>query len=261
MKEFLELVKVMEKLRGPDGCPWDRQQEPEDLKACLIEETYEVIEAIDRKDPGHLQEELGDLLLQVVFLSQIAQEREQFTIREVILKIIDKLTHRHPHVFGGKKLENPDQVLDQWERIKAREKEESDNLLLDGVPNSLPALLKAYRIASKASRVGFDWESASGALAKVEEELEEFRQARDRGANENAREELGDFLFAVANLCRHLGWNPEDALQDANRKFLVRFNRLERKLRQQGKRLSEADSRELDSLWEEVKGEENLAQK
>jgi MazG family protein len=259
MKELSKLVKIMATLRGPDGCPWDREQEPEDLKACVLEETYEVLDAIDRKDPLLLREELGDLLLQVVFLAQIGRERGEFTIQEVIEQITEKIVRRHPHVFGGDRMESSDEVLDQWERIKSRERQDAGSYLLDGVPPTLPALLKASRLASKAARVGFDWESADGALAKVKEEMGELQAARSTGHPEQMRQETGDLLFAVANLSRHLDVNAEEALQETNRRFTARFTHMEKCLREAGRQVSETDAEELEALWEEAKRLEKTA--
>ena len=258
MKEFEKLIEIMETLRGPAGCPWDREQTPEDLKACLLEETYEVLDAIDKSDPLFLREELGDLLLQIVFLSQMAREKGDFQIRDVVLQITQKLVRRHPHVFAGAKLETSGEVLNQWERIKSREREAAGSFLLDGTPAALPALLRAFRLASKASHVGFDWESADGAFEKVEEEFTELREVLSGKMNrDRVCHELGDLMFALANLSRHLEVNPEEALQQANRRFHSRFTHMEKSLRAEGRQVSETDPAELETLWESAKEAES----
>ena len=262
MKEFQKLIDTMATLRSPNGCPWDREQAPADLKACVLEEAHEVIDAIDRDDPDHLCEELGDLLLQVVFLAQIAREDGTFTIREVVDQITDKIVRRHPHVFDrSEALADSEQVLHQWERIKSLERQAAGQFLLDGMPPTLPALLKACRLAGKAARVGFDWESADGALGKVEEELGELRNELPEGRSQQARRhEIGDLLFAVGNLSRHLGIDAEAALQETNNRFTRRFTYMERKLREAGRQVGDADAGELETLWEEAKRVEAQAE-
>ncbi|MBI4160821.1 MAG: nucleoside triphosphate pyrophosphohydrolase, partial [Acidobacteria bacterium] len=198
---------------------------------------------------------LGDLLLQVVFLAQVARERGQFSIREVVETIRDKIVRRHPHVFGSQRMETAEEVLHQWERIKSRERQAAGTFLLQGTPVSLPALLKAWRLAAKAARVGFDWKSAAGALEKVEEELGELREAASgAGGAEPIRHEIGDLLFAVANLARHLRVDAESALQEANRRFTERFTHMEQALRRAGRQFEELGPAELDALWEAAKG-------
>ena len=248
----------METLRGPAGCPWDREQTPEDLKACLLEETYEVLDAIDKIDPLLLREELGDLLLQIIFLAQMAREQGEFQIRDVVLQITEKLIRRHPHVFAGANLETSEEVLHQWEKIKSREREAVGAFLLDGTPSTLPALLKANRLAAKASHVGFDWKSADGAFEKVEEEFAELREVLSGEENrDRVCHELGDLLFALANLSRHLEVNPEEVLQKANRRFTSRFTHMEKILRAAGRQVSDAGPAELEALWESAKEAES----
>ncbi len=237
----------MEKLRSPGGCPWDRKQTEESLLKYLLEEAYEVVDAVQEGDPEKLKEELGDLLLQVVFLAQIAREKGQFTIEDVARGIGDKLIARHPHVFGDKKLESAEEVLQHWDSFKKKEKKN----LLEGVPSSSPALLEAYLIGERVARVGFDWEGPEGVFEKVQEEIGELKEAVEgRG---DVEEELGDLLFAVANLARKLGVNPELALKKANRKFRERFGKIEREAENRGRSLRDMSLEEMDEIWEEVK--------
>lgn len=250
--EFRNLVDIMARLRAPGGCPWDRAQSREDLKPYLVEETYEVLDAIDRKDPEMLREELGDLLLQVVFHAQIAEEEGAFDVDGVCRAIAEKLVRRHPHVFGEAVADTPQEVLQNWEAIKKGEKG-GDASALDGVPKVLPALLKAYRLQQKAARVGFDWEERRQVEEKVREEWGELNEAVAAGDKEHTREELGDFLFALVNLSRFLEMDPEDALQAANAKFMRRFQALEVKARDAGRDVHGMSLAEMDALWNEVK--------
>jgi tetrapyrrole methylase family protein / MazG family protein len=253
--EFARLVEIMERLRGPGGCPWDRAQSREDLKPYLVEETYEVLDAIEQKDLSMLREELGDLLLQVVFHAQLAAEDGHFTVEDVCRAINEKLVRRHPHVFGEVIADTPAQVLLNWEAIKKVEKGE-DASVLSGVPKVLPALLKAYRLQQKAARVGFDWEERKQVEDKVKEEWAEVNEAVASGDKEHVREELGDFLFALVNLSRFLEVDPEDALQLANLKFMRRFKGIETEARSQGKDLHGMTLGEMDALWELMKQRE-----
>src|SRR6185295_16421410 len=217
MSEMDRLRSIMDRLRGPEGCPWDREQTYETLATFLLEETYETLEAMRSGPPAAHREELGDLLFQIVFQCRVAQERGDFDIEDVMRHIGDKIVRRHPHVFGEGRLETADQVLAQWEQIKVEERRgKRDTSMFESVPASLPALLKALRISSKAARVGFDWTGMGDLLEKVEEETLEMREeirAKKRGA---IQEELGDLLFTIANVARHAGIDPEQALQDAN---------------------------------------------
>ena len=258
MTSFDKLVEVMKKLHAPGGCPWDREQTHESLKPYLLEETYEALEAIDSGSDEHLREELGDVLMQVVFHAEIADREGRFTINDVIEGIVEKLVRRHPHVFGDVTVESSDEVLVNWEEIKRREKREkkTGGSVLDGLPQSLPALIKARRIQEKVSRVGFDWERTEEVMLKVDEELQELKeasQAQDKAAIE---EELGDLLFAIANLARFVSLCPEDALRKTIDKFQRRFQYIERELPKRGMKLGEASLEEMDKLWDEVKKEE-----
>ena len=254
---FARLVAVMSRLRGPEGCPWDREQTLESLRTYLLEETYETIDAIDRGDPQALQEELGDLLLEVVFLAQVCAEKGLFGIEEVASGIHDKLVRRHPHVFGAEKADGARDALGRWESVKNAERRASGDArsVLAGVPETLPALLRAFRIANKASMVGFDWESAGEVLEKVEEEVAELRQAIAAKEPRHVAEEVGDLLFAAANVARLSGVDPEMALQAANRKFTDRFRIVEEGLARKGLHPSAENRDEMERLWEEAKAQ------
>lgn len=253
MSNFDRLVDLMARLRSPSGCPWDKAQTPQSLKPYLIEEVYEVLDAIDRNDDAEIVEELGDLLLQIVFHAQIAREENRFTIDDVACAIADKLVRRHPHVFGDTEADTPAQVLQSWERIKAEEKSDKRLSLLDGVPRHLPALLRAYHLQRKAARVGFEWDHIADVIQKVREESEELMHAREAGAADRVREEFGDLLFALVNLARFLQICPEDALTQTNKKFQTRFRYIETELGKQGKTPEEATLEEMDALWEAAK--------
>jgi len=248
------LLSVMDKLLSPEGCPWDRRQNHQSLKKYLIEESYEVIDAIDQGDMYKLCEELGDLLLQVVFHAALAERNGEFTISQVVSSITKKMIHRHPHVFGEAKVENAAQVIENWEAIKQKEGEPKS--MLAGVPRYLPALQKAQKVQSKAALVGFDWPEASGAALKVEEEWRELQSACGTGDRDEIQEELGDFFFASVNLCRLLQFDAEETLRAAADKFIRRFSFMEAKARELGLRLADMSLSQLDSLWDEAKNSE-----
>lgn len=257
MREFDDLVSLMDRLRGEGGCPWDREQTAQDLRGYLLEEAYEVVEAIDTGRPEPLLEELGDLLFQIVFLARISAETGAFTISDVARAITEKMQRRHPHVFGDSTASTSEEVLRQWERIKLAEKaplEGSRASALDGIPRSLPALLRAERLGEKASRLGLDWQRAGDVLVKIGEELSELQRAVESESAERAAEEFGDLLFALANLARHLGIHAEGALQEANAKFTRRFQRIEGELttRASGDAATRTPE-ELDRLWRRAK--------
>lgn len=256
MKAFAELVRLMDRLRDPGGCPWDREQTLDTLKTYLVEETYEVLDALENGGPADHCEELGDLLLQVVFQAKLRTEMKQFDIEDVIRGIHDKLVRRHPHVFGDVTATTADEVLDQWERIKAREKKDTPRpSLLDHVPSQLPALLQALRLTEKTARVGFDWTAEADILAKVEEEWQELRVELEAGNSQGIAEELGDLLFVLANLARRHGLDPEQALRQANGKFIRRFRYIESRLGQDHRRPEDSNLAEMDALWDEAKRE------
>lgn len=254
---FERLVGIMERLRAPGGCPWDREQTHKSIIRYLLEETYEVIDAIEEGTPEDLKEELGDLLLQVVFHAQMASEAGQFTIDDVAKGISDKMEHRHPHVFGDVKVNSAAEVLDNWEELKKIEKSQKGkkphDSVLDGVPASWPALFENYKISKKVAKLGFDWQKPADVLNKVDEELAELRQAISEGDAAHLEEELGDLLFVAANACRVNGINPEMALRQANKKFRRRFATLEKTAAKRELKLKELSFAQWDELWNEVK--------
>jgi MazG family protein len=249
------LLDIMAKLRGPGGCPWDREQTLETLRPYVLEETYEVLEAIEDGDPRAHREELGDLLLQIVFQARLAEEKGDFAFADVANAISDKLVHRHPHVFGDAQVQDAEAVLVQWAAIKKKEKEAKGGgkSVLEGVPREMPALARAERLTEKASRVGFDWPDVAGARAKVDEELEELDEAIAGGDARRVEDELGDVLFAVANVARKLAVPPEEALRRAVGRFVERFEFVERELARQGVPHGGATLEQMDALWDEAK--------
>jgi ATP diphosphatase len=271
---FQELVALMARLRSPEGCPWDREQTYATLAPMLVEEAYEAFEAVeDAREgrPANLCEELGDLLFQIVFYAQVAAERGEFTIDDVTARIHAKMVRRHPHVFGDVVVRDNEELLRNWEALKAEEKRaagggEPDASLLDGVSPKAPALMEAHQLGVKAARVGFDWRGVDEIFDKLREETDELRAAiRERGeaggdadgaeaAHQRVREELGDLLFAVTNLARHLDVEPESALKLTSRKFRRRFGHIERSLRARGREPGEATIDEMEELWQEAKG-------
>jgi MazG family protein len=251
---FQRLVGIMDVLRSPGGCPWDLEQEPRTIRSSLLEETYEVLEAIDGGDDPVLCEELGDLLLQIVFLSRMRREAGAFDVEDVARAVVEKLVRRHPHVFGEARADSSTEVTANWERIKDEERrEKGHDSLMSGLPATLPALLKCYRIGQKAERVGFDWESPHDVLDKVREETRELEEAMEADDVPAVREELGDLLFALGQMGRKLGLNPEDLLREANDKFLGRFRRLENRMEESDLGWDDVDTGMLESLWEEIK--------
>uniref|UniRef100_A0A7C4EJS8 Nucleoside triphosphate pyrophosphohydrolase n=1 Tax=Thermodesulfovibrio aggregans TaxID=86166 RepID=A0A7C4EJS8_9BACT len=251
-EKFQKLVEIIEKLRSEKGCPWDRVQTHDTLKRYLLEETYELIEAIEKKDDKAIKEELGDLLLQIVLHSQIAKEDGKFNIDDVIEKICKKMISRHPHVFGEAYFETPEEVINQWDERKRQEGKLSCSIL-EGIPIALPSLLRAYKIQSRVSKVGFDWDSVQGIFSKIEEEIKELKNAIKSGDKDKMEEEIGDLLFSVVNLARFLKIDPEGALRKTNRKFEERFKKLEKLAQQKGRSLKDMSLSEMDSLWDEIK--------
>src|SRR5947208_1752887 len=270
-KTFADLVALMSRLRSPEGCPWDREQTYSSLAPMLLEEAYETFEAVElaiEGRPAELRNELGDLLFQIVFYAQVAQERGDFSIDDVTNAVHEKMVRRHPHVFGDAKADNTTDVLRTWEAIKAEEKRAAgasagqDESLLDGVSSKAPALMEAHQLSTKAARVGFDWQRIEDIFAKIQEELHELRAAIDAHAESQSeanhtrvREEVGDLLFAVTNIARHLKVEPEAALKLTNRKFRRRFRHIERRLRARGRELGAATLEEMEGLWQEAKSE------
>lgn len=255
MNDLTGLVDLVARLRAPDGCPWDREQDLEDLRPYLLEEAHEVAAAIDTRDPVELASELGDLLFQIAFVIRIAEESGLFGAREVVGAIRQKMIDRHPHVFGDTRLDSVSEVARAWETRKAGRRE--GDSILDGLPVSLPALVASYRLTQRAAAVGFDWPTPAAVVEKIREELGEvlgaMREGEAGGDEAAVREEIGDLLFAVANLARHLEVDPEGALADANLKFGRRFRALEEELREAGSSLQEATLAEMDRLWDDAK--------
>ena len=254
-EEFQALVDIMAKLRGPDGCPWDREQTIQSLRNFVLEETYEVLDAIDRDDHEALRGEIGDFIFEGVFLAQMEADAGRFTVTESLRHINEKLVRRHPHIFGDAAgVDTPGKVLEQWEQIKAREQQSAGERksLLKGVPKTMPALLRAHEISTRAAAVGFDWERPDDVITKIEEEVEELRAAANEG-RERTEEEMGDLLFAMANLARKLGVDAESALRKANEKFTQRFARVEEVFAQRGKSLQDATLQEMEEVWQQIK--------
>lgn len=251
---FTRLVEIMATLRGPTGCPWDREQTPDTLKPYLIEETYEVLEALEAKDLSAFKEELGDLLLQIVFHAQLMTEAGAFTIDDIAQAIGDKLVRRHPHVFGDVKVKDADEVVQNWAKIKAQEKAgKADRSVLAGVPHGAPALIQAQRLGEKASRVGFDWRSAVEVFKKVEEEAQELEATLVISDVDKQEHELGDLLFSLTNLARHLNIDAETALRKAGKRFNDRFRYIETQLQANNEDIHHTSPTRLEELWEEAK--------
>jgi tetrapyrrole methylase family protein/MazG family protein len=255
-QRFLELLTMMARLRGDDGCPWDREQTRDSLRPFLVEETYEVLDALDTGDAGRIREELGDLLFQVVFHAEIARERGEFSMVDLLEALVAKMTRRHPHVFGDRRVGSAAEALAQWEAIKESEGNGSPRSTLAGVPRALPALHRAQRVQHKAARVGFDWPDARGALEKVREELGEVIEALHRGGGEALRDELGDLLFSVVNVARLAEVDPEGALQAAVDRFSRRFATMEAAARDEGQELASLSLDEQERLWIRAKSQE-----
>lgn len=255
-RTFDQLVQLMTTLRGAQGCPWDRKQTLGTLKPFVIEESYEVVDAIDRDDRAGLAEELGDFLLQAVFIAEITREEGSFDIYDSVTAIHDKLVRRHPHVFGDVQADDAEQVLVNWEKLKNEERKAENKSVLAGVPQSLPALLRASRLTEKAVRIGFDWRRTEDVFAKLEEEIGELHEAIESGDESKVHDEVGDLLFTLANIARKLNVNAEEALQSTNRKFTRRFESMERSVREQGQNLDQLTLGQMDALWDEAKASE-----
>jgi MazG family protein len=265
-EKFERLVEIMATLRGPNGCPWDKEQDFNSLKPMLVEEVYEVLEAIENNDFDGVAEELGDLLLHVVFHSYLGKEAGHFDINTVIDKISEKLVRRHPHVFGNETAGTAEEVIKNWEAIKAREKEQKlknrtpeQRSLLEGIPSKLPAIHEAHQISSRVARVGFDWPDIEGIFDKLQEEVRELKEvissASDEKRHERLEDEIGDILFVIVNISRYLKIDSESALKRANRKFKSRFQYMEGELARQGKTLDQTSLDEMESLWQKAKSE------
>ena len=255
-EKFQKLVSIMARLRGPGGCPWDREQTFDTIKPFTLEETYEVLQAIDDRDWNELAEELGDFLLQAVFYAQMASEQKLFRIEDALDAINEKLIRRHPHVFGEASAQTPDDVKEIWGRVKESEQKKKAKPregLLAGVPRAMPALVEAQQIASKAAGVGFDWENPEQVIEKLHEELAEFAEARRNARQEELEDEMGDMLFVLVNLARFVKVDPEQALRRTNAKFRRRWAHIESKLRERGRKPEESNIKEMEELWQEAK--------
>jgi MazG family protein len=258
-KKINELINLIETLRGKDGCPWDQKQTPGSMSIYLIEEMYELVEAIIRKDIHHICEELGDVLFHILFITEIYKEKGKFDLEEVIGKIIEKMLRRHPHVFGDAKIENVEDVRKQWHHIKQTEKNnESSTSVLSSVPKGLPALMRAYQVSERAARTGFDWDDISGVMAKAEEEWEEFKNEvgsdSEKETNRQKKSmEFGDILFTLMNVARFAGIHPESALAESTNKFEKRFKFMEAEISKKGKPIDNCSRIEMNHLWEKAK--------
>ena len=256
IQEFTNLLDVLKRLRAPDGCPWDRQQTPETIKKYMIEEAYELYEAISGDEPEEVKEELGDLFFLLLFLADLYEEKGAFGLSSALKGIKDKMIRRHPHIFGNVKINGAQDVITNWQAIKGEEAREKGKRksVLGNLPLALPALQRAFRIGERAGRVGFDWPDEKGVLKKLEEEIGELKTALEGGKREEIEDELGDLLFTVSNLSRKLGFNPEDTLKRALNKFVKRFQRMEDAISRDGKDMAELDIDTLESYWQKTKG-------
>ena len=254
MEALDRLMDIMDTLRGPGGCPWDMEQDHKSIMKCLIEETYELADAIEKEDAVDIKEELGDVFLQVVFHSAIAKDNNQFTLDEVINELCDKLIYRHPHVFGDAQVRDSEEVIKNWERLKRKENTKKHReSILSGIPNRLPALLNALKIQSVVSRVGFDWENPEGVVDKIKEEIQEVEEAMDGKNKDQMEDEVGDLFFSVVNLARLLKIDPEAALRRTNKKFSQRFYEIEKVAKERNIGLTEMPLAEKDRIWEAAK--------
>lgn len=253
---FEKLAQILATLRGPGGCPWDKEQSYRDINPYLMEEAHEVMESIDNKDFEGLKEELGDLLIHILFFCQMAKEENRFTVEEVMQNACDKLIRRHPHVFGDEKVADTREVLVNWEKIKQKENAGKRESILDGIPKTIPALIKAFRLGEKSSRVGLDWSGTEGVMKKVEEEMEELKNELKK-PNHDPRatdHEYGDLLFTLANLGRFLKLDPESSLRKASDRFTRRFQWIEKEMKTKNKPLQDLSAEQWDELWEKAKG-------
>ncbi|MDO8494604.1 MAG: nucleoside triphosphate pyrophosphohydrolase [Deltaproteobacteria bacterium] len=248
---FEKLIEIMATLRGPGGCPWDKEQSYQDINPYLLEEAHEVAESVDAKDFAGMKEELGDLLVHILFYSQLAAEDKKFTVEDVAQSACEKLIRRHPHVFGDEKVSSTQEVLVNWEKIKQTEKKKES--ILEGLPKALPALVKAFRLGEKSSRVGFDWKETSGIFEKVKEEMNELSEVIGGKDAEAIEREYGDLLFTLANLGRFLKLDPETTLRKAASRFIERFQFVEKKAKQDNRTLQSLSPQEWDQSWEEAK--------
>jgi tetrapyrrole methylase family protein/MazG family protein len=250
---FINMIDIIRRLRGPGGCPWDQKQTPQDVKAYLIEELYELLEGIDAEDPALLQEEVGDILFMIAFLVNLYEEKKVFTMADALAQVTAKMVHRHPHVFGDTQVGSADDVKANWQVLKEKEGKKPKRSHLDGIPGNLPNLSRSWFLTAKAAEVGFDWAKPQDVLGKMREEIDELEAEIERGDTARAAAETGDLLFSIVNLARHLHIEPEQALRATNDRFMRRFAYIEQALQSQGKKLKESSLAEMDALWQEAK--------
>jgi len=254
LDSFCKLIKTVDTLMGDNGCPWDKVQTRESLKPYLVEETYEVLEALDANDPEKIKDELGDLLYQILFHSKISSLKGEFNFRDVINNLNEKMVRRHPHVFKEGELNTPDQVVEQWEEIKRNEKNQvSQKSILDSIPINLPSLLRAQKIQKKAAKEGFDWERINDVFDKLDEEIAEFKEAVLKKKNEDIQNEIGDIIFVITNIAKFYKIDAEEALRSTNNKFIKRFQYIEQKIEEKGKTLKGSNLQEMERYWQEAK--------
>ena len=254
LDSFCKLIKTADTLMGDNGCPWDKVQTRESLKPYLVEETYEVLEALDANDPEKIKDELGDLLYQILFHSKISSLKGEFNFRDVINNLNEKMVRRHPHVFKEGELNTPDQVVEQWEEIKRNEKNQvSQKSILDSIPINLPSLLRAQKIQKKAAKEGFDWERINDVFDKLDEEIAEFKEAVLKKKNEDIQNEIGDIIFVITNIAKFYKIDAEEALRSTNNKFIKRFQYIEQKIEEKGKTLKGSNLQEMERYWQEAK--------
>ena len=252
-RTLMEVMEVIRTLRSPEGCPWDRKQTPAMVKNYLSEEMYELLDAIDGDDTAHVAEETGDVIFLLLFLARMYEEQGAFGLADSLERIRDKMIHRHPHVFGDTQVNSADEVVANWQKLKVQEGKKPKDSILDGLPSSMPGLSRACALTRKAARVGFDWPDTSGVFAKVREDLAELEVEIGQAQPDRIKDEVGDILFSIVNLARHLNVEPEEALRHSNEKFRTRFSYIEQQLKQQGRSPENATLEEMDLLWEEAK--------
>jgi len=254
LNSLSKLIKITETLMGDDGCPWDKVQTRESLKPYLVEETYEVLEALDENDPEKIKDELGDLLYQILFHSKISSLKGEFDFRDVIDNLSEKMVRRHPHVFKGGKLNTPDQVIGQWEEIKNKENNKANQKsILDSIPKNLPSLIRAQKLQKKAAKEGFDWKQINDVFDKLDEEIKEFKEAVLKKKNTDIQSEIGDIIFVITNIAKFYKVDAEEALRSTNNKFIKRFQYIEQKLEGKGKTLKDSPLEEMERYWQEAK--------
>ena len=254
LNSLSKLIKITETLMGDDGCPWDKVQTRESLKPYLVEETYEVLEALDENDPEKIKDELGDLLYQILFHSKISSLKGEFDFRDVIDNLSEKMVRRHPHVFEERKLNTPDQVIRQWEEIKKKENNKANQKsILDSVPINLPSLLRAQKLQKKAAKEGFDWKQINDVFDKLDEEIKEFKEAVLKKKNPDIQSEIGDIIFVITNIAKFYKVDAEEALRSTNNKFIKRFQYIEQKIEEKGKTLKDCPLEEMERYWQEAK--------